>query len=205
MRWVFCATDRCFFNPVLASFVEAGKAMPLERGAGIKQPGMDDAVHKLARGDWVQLFPEGTRTYDGSVGRCRAGVGRLVAEAEPTPVILPFVHVGMERVLGRGQSNPFSFGKRVDVLIGEPIEVDDILADCKSGVLEERSCYIAIAERVGGVLRGMHAQLVEATDYQWSPPPRKKKQSKEGKVAVVKEQGKAEMKKGKEVVVEEDR
>lgn len=48
-----CATDRCFHNAVLARFVSKGKVLPIARGRGMYQQGMQDALDRLDHGDWV--------------------------------------------------------------------------------------------------------------------------------------------------------
>jgi len=53
--------------------------MPIERGKGIDQPLMDDVIRKLDEGDWVHMFPEGTRSRDGKLGRVRLGVSKCVS------------------------------------------------------------------------------------------------------------------------------
>lgn len=65
---------------------------------------------RLREGEWVHIFPEGTRSRDGRMLPVRKGVGWLVATAaaaggEP-PLVLPFVHGGMERILPKGSSLP---------------------------------------------------------------------------------------------------
>jgi len=69
----------------------------------------------------VHLFPEGVRSRTpNKMGHLRKGVGRLVAAAAaqatqhgtPLPLVLPFVHAGMEDVLPVGQMLP-SMGQTV--------------------------------------------------------------------------------------------
>ncbi len=109
-RWTLCATDRCFRYSALVPFFRAAKVLPIARGGGLAQPGMAAAEARLAAGDWVHLFPEGTRSRDGvTLGPVRKGVGRLVAsvpEDRPPPLLLPFVHRGMEGVMPRGRVLP---------------------------------------------------------------------------------------------------
>ncbi len=84
------------------------QTLPVERGRGMGQPGMRAAHARLAAGDWVHIFPEGTRSRDGSaMGPVRAGVGRLVAGCGAAdPVVLPIVHEGMQHVMPRGSAVP---------------------------------------------------------------------------------------------------
>lgn len=69
---------------------------------------MESALAKLDRGEWVHLFPEGSRSRDGgkTIQPIKRGVGRLVAEARESPVVLPFVHLGMAGVIPRGAKIP---------------------------------------------------------------------------------------------------
>lgn len=47
------------------------QVLPVERGAGINQFGMGVAAARLAEGDWVHIFPEGTRSKSGKMGPVR--------------------------------------------------------------------------------------------------------------------------------------
>lgn len=106
-RWTLCASDRCFHRDLLVPFFRAAKVLPVERGAGMFQQGLAAAEARLAAGDWVHIFPEGTRSRDGQMGPVRKGVGRLVAScADARPVIVPFVHSGMQEVLPKGSLLP---------------------------------------------------------------------------------------------------
>lgn len=67
LRWTLCATDRCFKNAALAPFFKAAKVLPVERGAGVSQRGMKIALQRLHAGDWVHIFPEGTRSKTNSM------------------------------------------------------------------------------------------------------------------------------------------
>ncbi len=50
----------------------------------------------------------------GKMGAIRKGIGRLVASCKETPLVVPFVHSGMEDVMPRGKVIP-SVGKKVGV------------------------------------------------------------------------------------------
>lgn len=114
LRWTLCATDRCFKTGALVPFFRAAKVLPVQRGGGMAQAGMAAAEDRLRRGDWVHIFPEGTRSRDGTMGPVRKGVGRLVAACggELPPLVVPFVHLGMEEVMPRGKLLPAT-GKQV--------------------------------------------------------------------------------------------
>ncbi|XVF06030.1 hypothetical protein REPUB_Repub06bG0013100 [Reevesia pubescens] len=160
LRWTLCASDRCFSNPVTSAFFRSVKVLPVSRGDGIYQKGMDMAISKLNTGGWVHIFPEGSRSRDGgkTVRSSKRGVGRLVLDADNAPIVLPFVHTGMQDVMPIGANFP-RIGKTVTVLIGDPIHFDDLLnveeiTDASRGKL-----YDAVASRMGHQLQNLKVQV----------------------------------------------
>lgn len=152
VRWTMCATDRCFKNPFAGAILRKGKVMPIERGRGVKQPLMDDVIARLDEGDWVHMFPEGTRSRTGTMGRMRPGVGRLVADAERTPVVVPFYHTGMETILRVGAWIPLNVGQKLRVVVGEPIDFGPMIEEHRRAGLPEEALHKKIADRIGDAL-----------------------------------------------------
>jgi 1-acyl-sn-glycerol-3-phosphate acyltransferase len=72
----------------------------------------------VERGWSLLLFPEGTRSPSGELGRVRTGVAVLSSQTG-APVMPLYVH-GLDRVMPKGTSAPLPGGVVVDV--GEPIE-----------------------------------------------------------------------------------
>ncbi|CAM0884564.1 unnamed protein product [Alopecurus aequalis] len=162
LRWTLCATDRCFTNPVLSTFFRSVKVLPVSRGEGIYQKGMDMALSKLNNGGWVHIFPEGSRSRDGgkTIAPAKRGVGRLVMDADSLPVVVPFVHTGMQDIMPVGKRIPRT-GKQVIVVVGDPINFDDLIADnnddtqhTSRGVLYDKA-----SERIGQQLQLLKAKV----------------------------------------------
>jgi len=59
--------------------------IPIERGKG-DTVAMDAAIHELAAGACIGIFPEGTRSL-GRVLRARSGAGRLIAAVPQTQIV----------------------------------------------------------------------------------------------------------------------
>lgn len=78
----------------------------------------------LLRDNIVIVFPEGTRTRNGQVGRGKPGVGKLIYEAKP--VVVPVYMSGTAEVLGVGMTIPAVF-RTVRVYIGKPMNVEEVL------------------------------------------------------------------------------
>ncbi|KAI5658730.1 hypothetical protein M9H77_27523 [Catharanthus roseus] len=160
LRWTLCATDRCFRNPVTSAFFKHVKVLPVSRGDGIYQKGMDVAISKLNRGEWIHIFPEGSRSRDGgkSIGSIKRGIGRLVLDADNVPIVLPFVHVGMQDIMPVGAKLP-RIGKTVTVLVGDPINFDDLLNAEENRSISRGKLYDAVCTRIGDHLRKLKAQV----------------------------------------------
>ncbi len=91
----YVAKKELFANRLLAWFLNALGAFPVDRGTGDRET-IETAKAILARGDIVLMFPEGTRIRPGSLGKPRRGVGRLALETG-APVV-PVAVIGTEAV-----------------------------------------------------------------------------------------------------------
>jgi 1-acyl-sn-glycerol-3-phosphate acyltransferase len=80
----------------------------------------DMAAEAQRRGVSVVIFPEGTRSKDGSLGECRrAGSVALLRHADQLPVV-PMAIDGAWRLFAHNML-PVPFGTRVQVRFGDPI------------------------------------------------------------------------------------
>ncbi|ESQ49518.1 hypothetical protein EUTSA_v10020802mg [Eutrema salsugineum] len=160
LRWTLCATDRCFKNPVTSAFFRSVKVLPVSRGEGIYQQGMDMAISKLNSGGWVHIFPEGSRSRDGgkTMGSAKRGIGRLILDTDTLPMVVPFVHTGMQDIMPVGANVP-RIGKTVTVIIGDPIGFDDLLGIEGSENVSRKHLYDAVSLRIGQTLYELKAKV----------------------------------------------
>jgi monolysocardiolipin acyltransferase len=135
VRWVAADAINFFGGGPKSWLFTAGKAVPVVRGAGLKQPGFHFLADRLREGAWVHIFPEGGRTRDPDAlmqQAFKSGIGRLISETHP--FALPFYHHGMHEVLPVGANTPRR-GKTVRVLFGEKMDfagetVDVVTSRC---------------------------------------------------------------------------
>ncbi|KAJ4898483.1 Phospholipid/glycerol acyltransferase family protein [Raphanus sativus] len=160
LRWTLCATDRCFKNPVTSAFFRSVKVLPVSRGEGIYQQGMDIAISKLNSGGWVHIFPEGSRSRDGgkTMGAAKRGIGRLILDADTLPMVVPFVHTGMQDIMPIGASVP-RIGKTVTVIIGDPIHLSDLSDTEGAKNVSRKQLYDAVSSRIGQRLHQLKQQV----------------------------------------------
>ena len=96
---------------------------------------MREMRERLAAGENVVIFPEGTRGEAGKIGRFHIGAGRLVADQEGVP-FLPVFLLGPESAMPRRASLPLPLGKQLT--IGPPLvpdgEADEITRALRESV-----------------------------------------------------------------------
>ncbi|XP_065570030.1 tafazzin-like isoform X1 [Artemia franciscana] len=126
MRWSTAAHDVCFTTPLHTYFFSLGKCLPIIRGGGVYQEGIDYSIDRLNEGDWVHIFPEGKVNGDKKHIRLKWGVGRMIMECKEEPLVLPLFHTDMEEVLPNQAPYRLKFGKNVVFNVGELINFSDL-------------------------------------------------------------------------------
>lgn len=86
----YLARKSLFRNRVFGWILKMVHVIPLKRGAA-DLGAMKEALRRLEKGEGLLLFPEGTRTETGELGRGHHGVGFLARKAG-VPVIPAYVH-----------------------------------------------------------------------------------------------------------------
>ena len=76
----YMAKEELFKNKLFGWFIRKLGAFPVKRGTGDMQV-IDDAVDILESGRHLVIFPEGTRSKDGKVGKGKTGVALIAARS----------------------------------------------------------------------------------------------------------------------------
>jgi 1-acyl-sn-glycerol-3-phosphate acyltransferase len=109
-----------FYKSILFRWlIESLNAFPLKEGGG-DSGGLREAIRRLTTGNIVLVFPEGTRTWDGSIGELYPGIG-LIAQRSGSPVVPVVIH-GAYEAWPRTRKL-FRF-RGIKVVFGEPLYWD---------------------------------------------------------------------------------
>jgi 1-acyl-sn-glycerol-3-phosphate acyltransferase len=112
------AKEELFHGPLGPFMRRSGIVMVKTGGSDVDAYRVTKAV--LDRGDVILLFPEGTRSPSGIVGKGHAGVAMLAAREGVR--VLPVGLSGTDRLLGKGRSWP-RIGTPVAIRVGDPFVV----------------------------------------------------------------------------------
>jgi glycerol-3-phosphate dehydrogenase (NAD(P)+) len=110
----YVAKKELFVKGWMAWILNALGAFPVDRGVGDDEM-IETAKAILARGDIVLIFPEGTRTRPGSLGKPKRGAGRLALETG-APVV-PIAVIGTEDVRRGWRIRP----RKIRIRAGRPL------------------------------------------------------------------------------------
>ena len=128
----FMAKEELFRIPLLGWWINKVNGFPIRRGA-VDRRAMRCALEILGRGDVLVMFPEGTRTRDGLLGKMQSGIAALAARTGAA--VVPTYVEGSFGAMRRGQIIPRP--RRVCVWFGAPL-VFTVGRDGDSDKLYER-------------------------------------------------------------------
>ena len=121
------------------------------------------------------LFPEGTRSRDGSIGKPRGGAGLLILETKPT--VIPVCISGMDKLLPIGSIFPRMF-KRIYICYGAPLDLSEF-----RGLEKNKNVAQSIMNQVMEDIQKMHMEIQTMKARKTGPNPtlfRKAKKSLRG-------------------------
>ncbi|MBX3441093.1 MAG: 1-acyl-sn-glycerol-3-phosphate acyltransferase [Planctomyces sp.] len=141
----YLARDNLFRVPVIGWILRQTYVMPIRRNAAGTEA-LRESLRRLEAGYYVGVFPEGTRTRDGSLGPLKPGFLALARRAA-CPVI-PVAIAGAFEAFPRGAVLPRP--RRVRVVYGEPIPPAEIAG--LSNREDEQAFLRLVAQRMGACL-----------------------------------------------------
>ena len=109
----YMAKEELFKNPILAAALHGINVFPVKRGAADKGA-IKHAVKVLKSGDALGIFPEGTRSKTGKIGKAESGVS-LIAAMTKAPIV-PAALVNTDKIFSAETKFP-----RLAIVYGKPI------------------------------------------------------------------------------------
>ncbi len=138
-RFTFMAKEELFKNPLFAWLIRRLGAFPVKRGAK-DFAAIDKAIESLDKGRTFIIFPEGTRSKTGELGRPKSGVSIIAVRAK-APVIPVFVKYGRKK-----------FRRNALISIGEMLPKEEFQAE-----LTDKRAIHEISNKIMGRIADLKA------------------------------------------------
>lgn len=116
----FLAKRELLYIPLVGWYLRHCNVIGLDR-KGSDRLGLQKAVRALRGGARLLLFPEGTRSRDGSLSRGKRGVGMIASMAGSR--VVPVFLEGLDRAMPRGVT--FVYPRKVRVKFGEAFRLPE--------------------------------------------------------------------------------
>jgi len=140
-KFSFMAKEELFKkNPFFTFIIKACGAFPVTRGSGDDAP-LKLAEEKLNEGRIFVIFPEGTRSKDGTIGRVKSGIAVIAGQAN-APVLPVCIRYGEKN--------------KIDVNIGKLIPAEELKADP-----EDRKSVRNICKRIQDDLVSLQQEILK--------------------------------------------
>lgn len=141
-RMVIMGKEELFeIHPLLTWFLKRVNVIPVHRGKGDTGV-VERAIEDVKRGHGLLIFPEGTRSKDGNLGRLKSGAF-VVADAANVD-ILPC------RIIYKGgKIKPFG---RVTIVVGKPIPAEKIALAEEKSAARLRECKTLLHDEMEKLL-----------------------------------------------------
>ena len=112
----YLARDTLFDVPIVGALLRSWKVVPVDREGG--GAGLKGILDRLRNGGVILLFPEGTRSSDGTLRSAKAGIGLAVIKS--TAPVVPVRVFGTFEAYGRHFKWPRP--RRLTVKYGAPLD-----------------------------------------------------------------------------------
>ena len=143
----FVARESLLQAPILGSWLTAMEyGMITRKGSRKELSRVEGIIGRIQNGERYFIFPEGTRTPTGELGRFRAGAARYAQKSE-TPAV-PIAITGTYQLLPKGAFRITP--SKLTIHIGNPIPADELVSLSPTELMEQVKRYIEkAAPRLG--------------------------------------------------------
>ncbi|XP_041458599.1 tafazzin-like isoform X1 [Lytechinus variegatus] len=134
-RWTPGASEIAFIKRRYNYYFSLGQVVPVLRGDGVYQRGMDFCLEKLNNCGWTNIYAEGKVNMTNDFLRLKWGVGRLISECKMVPLVVPIWHIGMDDILPNYPPYIPRRNKKVTVVVGQPLDLRESVEKMKAEIL----------------------------------------------------------------------
>jgi 1-acyl-sn-glycerol-3-phosphate acyltransferase len=131
-RLNYLARRTLFHNVAFGWFIRFLDAIPIDRD-GLGLDGLKETIRRLRRGEMVLIFPEGTRTTDGRMGRLKPGLCAVARRSQAG--LLPVGIAGAFEAWPRRARLPRP--RRIVLQVGPLITAEQVAALSNEQLMEE--------------------------------------------------------------------
>jgi len=110
----YMGKEELFKNPIMAAICKGLHVFPVKRGAADKTA-IKTAIKILKAGKCFGIFPEGTRSKTGKLGKAEPGISLIAAMTES--IVVPAAIVNTEKIFSKEKFLP-----QLAVIYGKPIK-----------------------------------------------------------------------------------
>ncbi|MDD5657300.1 MAG: lysophospholipid acyltransferase family protein [Elusimicrobia bacterium] len=153
--WLPAAWENFFENPLMRWFSDNWRCIPVKKGR--KDVGAMLRMEACLRDGTMIVFPEGTRTRDGSLLPPRSGIGYVMLKTRPKAI--PVCMDGMNGLQPVGHFWPRVF-RTILLYYGRPVD----LSECYDRPINRETAEAAI-QKVFGEVGVLHAKLARYRRY----------------------------------------
>ncbi|MBL7072782.1 MAG: 1-acyl-sn-glycerol-3-phosphate acyltransferase [Candidatus Omnitrophica bacterium] len=115
----FLTKEELFSHPIIGVWTKNVECIPIRRGSASAK-GLKEALKRVKDGKVIGIFPEGTRSLDGSLQEAKKGVGFLIRKAG-VPVVPVYVKNSQKALPVVGGAK---VGTHIYLKIGKPLAPD---------------------------------------------------------------------------------
>jgi 1-acyl-sn-glycerol-3-phosphate acyltransferase len=149
----YLARESLFRWPGIGWLLRSVNAVPVDREGGVS--GLRVIMERLALGEAIVLFPEGTRTYDGNLRPAQAGIGLVVVKSG-VPVV-PVRLFGTFEAYSRKMRLPRC--RPIAIKFGRPISFSKPVEEAKTAAKSrQREIYQEIADEIMRTIAAMRPE-----------------------------------------------
>jgi len=139
----FFAKSELFENKYFGAFIRSLNAFPVRQGEG-DIGAVKEVIRRLQEGHALNVYPEGSRTFNGEIDKMQPGVGLMIRRAQ-VPVV-PAVIDGSFQSWPRGSGQKIFKPHPIRIVFGDPVELHHLRGP-------------HLIERIGNTLNGMLKDL----------------------------------------------